>query len=398
MTKVRIWFVPALVSLVALSLLACSAGPETAPAATPKPAAPTASAPSVSPPPSPPPAKPATTQATASVSFAGKTITVVVASAAGGSSDITGRVYSQFLPRYLPGKPAMIVRNMPGGANTIGSNFAYQAKPDGLTVLIGSASILLNPLIGLKAVKYDLLEMPLVINAGRGVVAYIKAGIVSKPEDIVKTKGLIFGTAPGSLAYQFITVKELLDIPTEKTALGYTGGADARRALLGGEIHFAIESSPAYLESVSQYVAKREVAPLFQTGLLSGKGDIVKDPSLPPDVPTVKELYEKTYGKPPSGVVWEAFKGVLAAGFGYSGGLFLSPQVPDSIVNAYNAACEALVKDPDFRKAAAPLVGADAVWTVGKPLQDEFRQNYGLKPEVREWLRAALPRYGLVVE
>ncbi|MBI2858418.1 MAG: hypothetical protein HYX90_05000, partial [Chloroflexi bacterium] len=69
--------------------------------------------------------------------FAGKTIDLIVPSGAGGGLDLTARVYAKILPRYLPGNPAIVVKNMPGGGATIGGNYFYNAKPDGLTLCVG---------------------------------------------------------------------------------------------------------------------------------------------------------------------------------------------------------------------------------------------------------------------
>ena len=46
--------------------------------------------------------------------FAGKTISVVVGSSAGGGYDLYARVLSKHMGRHLPGNPRMITQNMPG--------------------------------------------------------------------------------------------------------------------------------------------------------------------------------------------------------------------------------------------------------------------------------------------
>ena len=47
--------------------------------------------------------------------YAGKTITITVGFTPGGGYDLYARLAAQLLGRYIPGKPNVIVSNMPGG-------------------------------------------------------------------------------------------------------------------------------------------------------------------------------------------------------------------------------------------------------------------------------------------
>ena len=65
--------------------------------------------------------------------FAGKTLTYIVATEAGGGYDTYGRLVSQYLAKYL-GATRVVVKNIPGGGHIVGTNEIYRARPDGLTV------------------------------------------------------------------------------------------------------------------------------------------------------------------------------------------------------------------------------------------------------------------------
>src|SRR5258706_11955325 len=73
------------------------------------------------------------------LSFKGKTVTVIVGTTTGGTTDFAARLMGAFLAKYLPGAPTLIIQNRPGahGLNAL-SYFAQQARPDGLTVAAGS--------------------------------------------------------------------------------------------------------------------------------------------------------------------------------------------------------------------------------------------------------------------
>src|SRR6185295_11800494 len=73
------------------------------------------------------------------VSFAGKKIDMVIGSAPGGGTDLSSRLIGEFLGKYLPGRPVIIYRNIPGAQGIKALNFfATQVKADGLSFAGGS--------------------------------------------------------------------------------------------------------------------------------------------------------------------------------------------------------------------------------------------------------------------
>src|SRR5437764_1125970 len=74
-------------------------------------------------------------------SFAGKTITVMVGSPAGGGTDNSARLIALLMASRLPGKPSVVVRNIPGAQGITAMNyFVQQVAPDGLTVMAASTT------------------------------------------------------------------------------------------------------------------------------------------------------------------------------------------------------------------------------------------------------------------
>ena len=125
------------------------------------------------------------------VNFAGKTIEFVIPFGVGGGSDVWARFNAQFLNKYLPGNPNVVIKNVPGGGSTIGANqFASSAKPDGLTILGTSGSTQFPYLLGDKRVRYDYKDWNMIMAAPTGGVAYIspKFGVKSV-KDLSKLKG-----------------------------------------------------------------------------------------------------------------------------------------------------------------------------------------------------------------
>ena len=65
--------------------------------------------------------------------FAGKTITYIVSTRAGGGYDMYARTIMRYMAPHIPGVRIVVV-NAPGAANIVGANQIYEAAPDGLTM------------------------------------------------------------------------------------------------------------------------------------------------------------------------------------------------------------------------------------------------------------------------
>src|SRR5256714_14944949 len=89
--------------------------------------------------------------------FSGKPVTFVVGYKPGGGYDATARMLARHLPNHIPGKPTVIVQNMPGGNSIIAANHIYNvAKPDGLTIGTFNRNLPIAQLTGVQGGKYDM--------------------------------------------------------------------------------------------------------------------------------------------------------------------------------------------------------------------------------------------------
>ncbi len=72
-----------------------------------------------------------------------KDITVIVPLRAGGGYDITARMLAPYIEKYLPKKVNFIVQNVTGAGGRIGTFQLYDAEPDGYTIGLLDAQIML---------------------------------------------------------------------------------------------------------------------------------------------------------------------------------------------------------------------------------------------------------------
>jgi tripartite-type tricarboxylate transporter receptor subunit TctC len=102
-------------------------------------------------------ALPATAQAqSAEDFFKSTTLTMVVASGAGGGYDATARTVARHMSRFLPGNPTIVIKNMPGAAGLTGANYiANNAPKDGSTTLAAANAPLMLPIYDSKIARFD---------------------------------------------------------------------------------------------------------------------------------------------------------------------------------------------------------------------------------------------------
>lgn len=324
-----------------------------------------------------------------SADFSGKTIEYVIPFAVGGGSDVWARFNAPYLSKYLPGKPTVVVKNVPGGGSITGTNqFAAQAKPDGLTMLGTSGSTQFPFLLGDKRVKYDYTEWKVILAAPTGGVAYIspKFGVKSVAE-VGKLKGqqLVYGNQ-GATSLDLVPMLGFrmlgLDV---KHVFGMKGRGEGRLAFERGEATIDYQTTSAYLKSSVPLVKEGKAVPLFSWGTLDDKGSIVRDPTFP-DLPSIKEAIEMVTGKAPSGLEWDVFKAFLISGFPAQKLLVLPKGTPDDIVNTYRAAVRTMQKDDDYKKGAVEALGGYEQVTdaAGEAL---YREGTTITPEARKWVQ-----------
>ena len=107
--------------------------------------------------------------AQAPVSFEGKTMTMIIGYRPGGGTDASGRLIAVYLAKYLPGKPNIVVQNMPGADGVTAMKFLFsQVKPDGLTLMMASSTQGDPVVYRQPEVNYDPTKLEIIGGIGRG--------------------------------------------------------------------------------------------------------------------------------------------------------------------------------------------------------------------------------------
>lgn len=179
--------------------------------------------------------------------FKGKTVTYIVATAAGGGYDFYGRLVAEAMQRYLPGS-TFVVRNMPGAGHILGANAIYASRADGLTLGSFNTGLIYNQLIGLEGVKFDLAKMSWIGKAASDPRVFVisKDSPIKSFADLKKSGQVNFATSGvGSASYvETKILADALNLPI-KIITGYNGTEDMM-AMRRGEISGIIGSRSSF--------------------------------------------------------------------------------------------------------------------------------------------------------
>ena len=259
------------------------------------------------------------------VDYPVRPIKLVVPYAAGGPTDVLGRVVADYLGRDL--KQATIVENKPGAQGAIGAEAVARADPDGYTLFVAAGSIIVqNPML-YKKLSYDPLkdfrmlalvtDLPVVMEVHPSVPAKTVAEFVAYAKQ--NPGKLNFGSAGtgGTIHLAGEMFKQMADI--EMTHVPYKGAGPALTDLLSGNIQVMFDSVSTAL-------------PPVKSGLLRplGISSAQRSPDLP-DVPTIAESGYPDY----TVSVWY--------------GIAAPSRLPDDVAQKISASLDRALDDDVFR-------------------------------------------------
>jgi tripartite-type tricarboxylate transporter receptor subunit TctC len=280
-------------------------------------------------------------------------MTFIVPYAAGGYTDLVGRLTARYVEKAL-GKP-VVIENRAGAGGIVGTQAVASAAPDGYTFCVCSiGAVSIAPFA--QKVGYN----PIQDLAPIGIVSTIAQTVIVKKELPVKTLVELVSYAkanPGKLNYGSSGVGglthysvELFQVRTGTKAvhIPFKGGAPSTAAVVAGEVDFAFANTT-------------DALPQIEAGTVRGLAVTSLERSRYfPDLPTVHEAAVPNF-------IAETWNGIIAP-----------PRTPEPIIRRLSEILIRMADDPEVKEAMR-RAGADTV----RSTPDQYRAQ--IQQEMAQW-------------
>jgi tripartite-type tricarboxylate transporter receptor subunit TctC len=215
--------------------------------------------------------------------YAGRQITFIVGTGAGGGNDLYARVLSQFLPAHIPGRPAVVVQNMPGSDGSIAAGHVFNiAAKDGTVVATSPSSMLLaeaaNPSVRFNSRKFTWIGT---IATMTDVLAVFRSTGLNSIADARQKEVVIGASGNFGLSSLEPAVANAFLGTRFRVVKGYSGGDSVNLAMERKEIEGRTNQWSSWKVLRPDWIREGRLSYLVQYG--------PKEPELP-DVPTMREL------------------------------------------------------------------------------------------------------------
>jgi tripartite-type tricarboxylate transporter receptor subunit TctC len=272
-----------------------------------------------------------TAQAQTAADYPSGPVKLVVPFAAGGPTDVVARILGELLTTRWGGK-TVLIENRPGAGTIVATGVVAKAAPDGLTLLVATNSLLINPAIK-HSLPYDtekdfapvsmIATQPVALVANKSFAGNTIADVVAEAKKQPTNYTSPGPRGVGDLAGQML--KQRAGIPEANfTHINYNGSAPALTDVIAGRVPLMFDI---------WHSARRHVE--------SGALKLIASASaerLPgaPEVPAIAETYP--------GVEVIAFNAIVAPG-----------ATPAPIVERLSADIRAIVESGAFKEKTKDL-------------------------------------------
>lgn len=309
--------------------------------------------------------------------YSNKTITISVGLAPGGGYDAYARLLSRHFRKHMPGRPTVVVQNVPGGAGLTLVNSLYNIAPkDGTTFGIFDRLIPLDPLLRSAQSLFDPSRFSWIGSMSQEAFACVSwHGAKAKSlQDLRTIELLMAGTGATSDAAIYPKLLRTF-LGLQLTVVnGYQGASDVILAMERGEIEGFCPWSWVSIETTKpNWLREKKIHAFLQMGLR-------KDPRHS-DVPLALDLAKSEQDR-------EALELMMSPSL-FARPFAAPPDVPKERLEALRRAFMDTLKDPELLADAAKMrIPVDAV--SGQEIADELKKVYAFPRAVVERVKEAI--------
>jgi tripartite-type tricarboxylate transporter receptor subunit TctC len=318
----------------------------------------------------------------------GKTVTMVIGYPAGGGTDAFGRLAATFLEKTLPGRPTVVVRNVPGADGLTAMNYlVQQAAADGLTITT-AANTSADPLNYRKSqAHFDPTEFAVIGGAGRGgEVLLISKEAAKRLHDRTAPPVVVgsLGGVPHSGSQMVAWGIGFLGW-NAKWVIGYRGTNELMLALERGEIDM---TSTANLFLIQKLLDTGRFSVLVQSGALHD-GSLAPRPEFG-DAPILSQLMAGKLDDPLARQAFSYWSSMAVM----DKWLALPPKSPQPMLAIYRAAYAKAMTDPEFLERGKTISDNFLPMSTAE-VEGLIRDLAALPPAALDYMSAMLRKQGL---
>ncbi|MGH6768753.1 MAG: Bug family tripartite tricarboxylate transporter substrate binding protein [Xanthobacteraceae bacterium] len=301
--------------------------------------------------------------------FSGKTVTIIASFEAGGPYDFYARLIARHIGAHLPGKPNVVVQNMPGAGGLRGANYIYNVAPkDGTAMGVVSQTVAVGQVLATTpGIQYDARRYNWVgrMNANVEVDHAWHTSGVRSIEDVFKREVIAAATGPTSSSTVFRRLMNELVGTKYKVITGFRGPTSAQLALERGEVHAIVKPWSSIKSGSAQLLREKKIHLLVQ--FTRERHRELKH------VPAVVDLAKDDAQR--------EILALFASGSPLGTALVAPPDIPANVVTALRRAFDATMRDPAML-AEVKKARVDIDPLVGEELQKVVAQAFAVAPAV----------------
>lgn len=263
--------------------------------------------------------------------YRGQTIKLVVSASPGGTYDLAARVFVKHFSARMPGRPNVIILNMPGTIGT--ANWLYEvAEKDGSVIGLPNQSVPMNQVVTPKLVRYDARKFNWIGNleGATGVIFTYHTSPAKTFRDALTREPVMGVPTRNSTAYQLLAMSNRLLNTKFKIISGYERNRVV--AMESGEL----EGTASNIENLAGLAPHWLPKNLINILAVHGPKRIARAP----DAPTLLELSDNPLHRQILEVT------MLQAATARA--IVAPPGVPAERVAALRRALDRTTKDPNY--------------------------------------------------
>jgi tripartite-type tricarboxylate transporter receptor subunit TctC len=313
------------------------------------------------------------------VSFKDKTIRIIVGFGPGGGYDSYARMLARQLGQHIPGKPRVIVENMPGAGSLVAVRWLDGPAPkDGTAIVAFNPGLITQSILDPKKVlNINFKNYNWVGNLTRDQrICYVWAtrGVKTFKEFLARDKAWVFGVpAPGVASWvNMKTMEGLLGVKV-KIISGFKGSADIRIGIERGELD---ADCGAWSSIPQDWVDGKKIVPVLKFSRTLPDG-------APADIAFAGDLMKSDSDR----ATLEVVSGAADIGRPFIASLKVPAAAVAVLRKAFDAAANSPAIKADSIKAKLPLAPMTAA-----EVQDQLKKIYGASTAAVSRAKAIMAR------